>query len=104
MGEKIDFSVFPSLQGGPHNHTIAALTVALGMCATNEYKVYQQQVMDNAQALSKALANRGFSIVSGGLLSVYFILAFCFPALASRILTLNMAKKISRHGQSLAAG
>lgn len=41
---KIDFSVFPSLQGGPHNHQIAALAVALKHAATPEFKVYQQQV------------------------------------------------------------
>jgi glycine hydroxymethyltransferase len=41
---KIDFSVFPSLQGGPHNHQIAALAVALKHAATPEFKTYQQQV------------------------------------------------------------
>lgn len=41
---KIDFAVFPSLQGGPHNHQIAALAVALKHAATPEFKAYQQQV------------------------------------------------------------
>jgi glycine hydroxymethyltransferase len=41
---KIDFAVFPSLQGGPHNHQIAALAVALKHAATPEFKAYQHQV------------------------------------------------------------
>jgi glycine hydroxymethyltransferase len=42
--DKINFSVFPSLQGGPHNHQIGALAVALKYAATEEFKVYQAQV------------------------------------------------------------
>lgn len=41
---RVDFSVFPSLQGGPHNHQIAALAVALKHAATPEFKAYQHQV------------------------------------------------------------
>jgi glycine hydroxymethyltransferase len=64
--EKIDFSVFPGLQGGPHNHTIAALASALKLCVEPEFKEYQQSVAKNAKALSKALQERGYKIVSGG--------------------------------------
>jgi len=64
--ERVDFSVFPSLQGGPHNHTIMAMAAALEMCATPEYRAYQSQVLANAKALSAALVERGYSIVSGG--------------------------------------
>ena len=42
--DKIDFAVFPSLQGGPHNHQIGALAVALKYATTPEFKAYQQQV------------------------------------------------------------
>ena len=50
--EKINFAVFPSLQGGPHNNHIAALAIALKQVATPEYKAYMQQVKKNAQALA----------------------------------------------------
>lgn len=64
--EKIDFSVFPSLQGGPHNHQIGALAVALKHAKTPEFKRYQQQVISNAQALAGALMAKGSKIVTGG--------------------------------------
>ena len=62
----INFSVFPASQGGPHNHTITALTVALGQASTNEFREYQRQLMANAKSLETALVEHGFSLVSGG--------------------------------------
>lgn len=63
----INQSVFPGHQGGPHNHTITALAVALGQARTPEFKEYQTQVLKNARALSDALQQRlGYEIVSGG--------------------------------------
>lgn len=59
-------AVFPGLQGGPHNHTICALAVALKMAKAPEFKDYQRQVLSNAQALARGLSERGISIVSGG--------------------------------------
>jgi glycine hydroxymethyltransferase len=59
-------AVFPGLQGGPHNHTICALAVALKMAKSPEFKEYQRQVLANAQALARGLTERGVSIVSGG--------------------------------------
>lgn len=64
--EKINFAVFPALQGGPHNNHIAALAVALKQLATPEYKAYMQQVKKNAQALSSALFRRNCRLVTGG--------------------------------------
>eukprot|EP00244_Chara_vulgaris_P008369 TRINITY_DN327_c0_g1_i6.p1 TRINITY_DN327_c0_g1~~TRINITY_DN327_c0_g1_i6.p1 ORF type:complete len:547 (-),score=144.61 TRINITY_DN327_c0_g1_i6:538-2178(-) len=64
--EKINFSVFPGLQGGPHNHTIAGLAVALKQCVTPEYKAYQKQVMANCARFAQALTARGYDLVSGG--------------------------------------
>ncbi|KAM7470354.1 hypothetical protein LguiA_008537 [Lonicera macranthoides] len=64
--EKINFAVFPALQGGPHNNHIAALAVALKQVATQEYKVYMQQVKKNAQALVSALLRRNCRLVTGG--------------------------------------
>ena len=62
----INQAVFPGLQGGPHNHTIAGLAVALRAAATPEFKEYQKQVVANAQALSNRLQELGYTIVSGG--------------------------------------
>lgn len=62
----IDKAVFPGLQGGPHNHTTAAIAVALQEAATAEFKTYAHQIVANARALADALIARGFSLVSGG--------------------------------------
>ena len=66
IAKKIDKAVFPGTQGGPLMHIIAAKAVALGEALTEEYKEYQKQVVKNASALSKALIEEGFEIVSGG--------------------------------------
>ncbi|KAL1958130.1 hypothetical protein VTO42DRAFT_5170 [Malbranchea cinnamomea] len=68
----INASVFPGHQGGPHNHTITALAVALRQAQTKEFRDYQQMVLDNAKALAARLGNPtgsgglGYNIVSGG--------------------------------------
>nr|XP_016508622.1 PREDICTED: serine hydroxymethyltransferase 7-like [Nicotiana tabacum] len=64
--ERINFAVFPALQGGPHNNHIAALAIALKQVATPEYKTYMQQVKRNAQALAAALLRRNCRLVTGG--------------------------------------
>jgi glycine hydroxymethyltransferase len=66
LKDRIDSAVFPGLQGGPHNHTIAALAVALKQAKTPEFQQYQQQVVANCQALSQRMTELGYSIVSGG--------------------------------------
>ncbi|XP_024930845.3 serine hydroxymethyltransferase 7 [Ziziphus jujuba] len=66
LEEKINFAVFPSLQGGPHNNHIAALAIAFKQVATPEYKAYMQQVKRNAQALASALLRRKCRLVTGG--------------------------------------
>ncbi|XP_077173340.1 serine hydroxymethyltransferase, cytosolic isoform X2 [Paroedura picta] len=62
----INQAVFPGLQGGPHNHAIAGIAVALKQAMTPEFKIYQRQVVTNCQALAKALAGFGYHIVTGG--------------------------------------
>lgn len=62
----INFSVFPGHQGGPHNHTITALAVALKQATTPEFKQYQQQVIDNAKALEHELKRLGYKLVADG--------------------------------------
>lgn len=66
LGKQIDKAVFPGTQGGPLMHIIAAKAVALGEALTPEFKEYQTQIVKNAAALSKALIDEGFDIVSGG--------------------------------------
>ncbi|GMH40915.1 hypothetical protein BSKO_08819 [Bryopsis sp. KO-2023] len=63
---KINFSVFPGLQGGPHNHTISGLACALLQAQSPEFKSYQEQVLKNSKALAAGFTNRGYTLVSGG--------------------------------------
>jgi glycine hydroxymethyltransferase len=62
----VDKAVFPGLQGGPHNHTTAAIAVALKEAAQPEFRGYAHQVVANGQALAEALTARGYDLVSGG--------------------------------------
>jgi len=62
----INFSVFPGHQGGPHNHTITALAVALKQTMTPEFKQYQAQVVKNAKALEIELKRLGHKLVADG--------------------------------------
>lgn len=64
--DKINFAVFPSLQGGPHNHQIGALACALKWAATPKFKSYQEQVVSNSRALGASLMKRGYKLVTGG--------------------------------------
>jgi len=64
--DAIDRAVFPALQGGPHNHTTAAIGVALAEAATPEFREYGQAVVRNAKALAGELLERGFELITGG--------------------------------------
>jgi len=64
--KKIDSIIFPGLQGGPLMHVIAAKAVALKEALSDEFKVYQRQIVANAKALAARMAKNGFRIVSGG--------------------------------------
>lgn len=66
LEEPINSAVFPGHQGGPHNHTITALAVALKMANTPVYREYQEKVMANSQVLANAMMEKGYSLVSGG--------------------------------------
>jgi len=66
LAPQIDRAVFPGLQGGPHNHTTAAIGVALKEAATPAFRAYGAQIVRNAKALADELLARGFSLVSGG--------------------------------------
>ncbi|GGN05813.1 serine hydroxymethyltransferase [Lentzea pudingi] len=62
----IDRAVFPGLQGGPHDHTTAAIAVALKEASQPEFREYAHTIVKNAQALADSLLERGFDLVSGG--------------------------------------
>jgi glycine hydroxymethyltransferase len=62
----LDKAVFPGLQGGPHNHTTAAIAVALKEAATPAFRDYAHAIVANAKALAEGLSTRGFELVSGG--------------------------------------
>jgi glycine hydroxymethyltransferase len=62
----IDKAVFPGLQGGPHNHTTAAIAVAAHEAQQPSFKKYAQAIVDNAKTLADALTQRGFKLITGG--------------------------------------
>jgi glycine hydroxymethyltransferase len=66
LAEKIDKAVFPGLQGGPLDHVIAAKAVAFHEAAQAEFKDYAAQIVANADALARSLAEHGLRLVSGG--------------------------------------
>ena len=66
LAAKVDKSVFPGMQGGPLMHVIAAKAVSFKEALTDEFKMYQQQIVKNAAALAAGLSKAGFTLVSGG--------------------------------------
>ena len=65
FGKQFNKAIFPGIQGGPLMHVVAAKAVAFKEALSDEFKVYQQQVLDNAKALADELVKKGFRIVSG---------------------------------------
>lgn len=72
--KKINSAVFPGLQGGPHNHQIAALAVALNEVKTPEFKEYASQVKKNSTALAEYLMNKGYKLTTNGTDNHLFLL------------------------------
>ncbi|RMF97141.1 MAG: serine hydroxymethyltransferase [Candidatus Schekmanbacteria bacterium] len=66
LAKKVNKTIFPGIQGGPLMHVIAAKAVAFKEALSDEFKAYQKQIINNAQALAKELLNYGFHLVSGG--------------------------------------
>jgi glycine hydroxymethyltransferase len=66
LADKIDRSIFPGLQGGPHNHTTAAIAVALYEASEPAFKQYAQQIVKNTKALAQEFTHAGIKLVSGG--------------------------------------
>jgi len=66
FSKAIDRSVFPGVQGGPHDHINAAKAVAFGEALKPSFKKYSEQVIKNAKALASELTQKGYRIISGG--------------------------------------
>ena len=66
FAERIDKSVFPGLQGGPHMNTIAGVAITLGKALEPAFREYAAAMLDNARALASALLGAGCSLVTGG--------------------------------------
>lgn len=66
LEKKLNSAIFPGSQGGPLMHVIAAKAVAFQEALQPEFKVYQQQILNNARAMAKIIIGRGYKIVSGG--------------------------------------
>jgi glycine hydroxymethyltransferase len=66
MSNLLDMAVFPGTQGGPLEHVIAAKAIAFGEILSDEFTVYSKQVITNAQAMAKALVDRGYKLISDG--------------------------------------
>jgi len=66
LEQKINQAVFPALQGGPHNHAIAGVAVALKQAQSADFLEYQKQTLVNAKSMAKAMMEKGYKLVSGG--------------------------------------
>lgn len=66
MSQLLDLAVFPGTQGGPLEHVIAAKAVSFGEILSDSYTAYAKQIITNAQAMAKALVNRGYNLISNG--------------------------------------
>lgn len=64
--ERVDMSVFPGLQGGPHNNAIGGLAVQLKQAALPEFKAYSDQIIANSVAFAKEMLEKGFTLATGG--------------------------------------
>jgi len=75
LEKKLNFAVFPESQGGPLMHVIAAKAVCFKEAMTEDFKIYQQQVVKNAQVMARGFIDRGFDVVSGGTDDHLFLLS-----------------------------
>jgi glycine hydroxymethyltransferase len=62
----IDKAVFPGLQGGPHNHTTAAIAIAMKEAMSDDFKIYAEQVVKNAKKLAECLIEKDYNLITGG--------------------------------------
>ena len=82
--KKLNSLVFPGTQGGPLMHVIAAKAVAFKEALEPGFKQYQQQVVDNAQAMAQVFMERGYDVVSGGTKDHLFLVSFISKGLTGK--------------------
>lgn len=75
LQKKLNSAVFPGSQGGPLMHVIAAKAICFKEAMSDEFKVYQQQVIKNAKAMAEVFVARGFDVVSGGTTNHLFLVS-----------------------------
>ncbi len=76
LEKKLNSMIFPGTQGGPLMHVIAAKAIALKEAMEDDYKIYQQQVVENARAMAKIFMDRGYDVVSNGTDNHLFLISF----------------------------
>ena len=94
LSAPIDRAVFPTLQGGPHNNTTAAIAVALKQADSPEFRLYAEQIVANAKALGAALIGHGYRLVSGGTDNHLLLVDLTGHAIPGK----NAAQALSRAG------
>ncbi|HNT34051.1 MAG TPA: serine hydroxymethyltransferase [bacterium] len=90
----IDRAVFPALQGGPHNHTTAAVAVALKEASTESFRQYGQQIVRNAKAFAEELLSQGFDLVTGGTDNHLLLIDLTYRGIPGKV----MAKALDKAG------
>jgi glycine hydroxymethyltransferase len=85
LEKKLNSMIFPGTQGGPLMHVIAAKAVAFKEAMEDNYKVYQQQVVDNARAMATVFMDRGYDVVSGGTDNHLFLLSLISKNLTGKV-------------------
>ena len=95
--ERIDRSVFPGIQGGPHEHTIAAKAICLEEASQPEFKEYIKQVVKNAKALAKSLMDNNIKLVSNGT-DTHLVLIDLFRTLKEEGLGREVAEALEKAG------
>lgn len=91
---KIDWAVFPGLQGGPHNNAIGGIATAMKQAMTDEFKEYQKQIVANAKKLASALSDLGYVIVTGGT-DVHIVWVDLRPMKINGSLTARLLEEVS---------
>lgn len=84
LEKKFNSLIFPGIQGGPLMHVIAAKAVALKEAMSAEFRIYQKQVVTNAQAMAKVFMERGFEVVSNGTDNHMFLLSLINKGLTGK--------------------
>jgi glycine hydroxymethyltransferase len=92
LEKKFNSLVFPGIQGGPLMHVIAAKAVALLEALQPEFKHYQQQVIDNAQAMAARFIARGYDVVSGGTDNHLFLLSLISRGLTGKLVDARLGE------------